>query len=97
MKLLYWILLFSLPALAGQPQTTQCTRGDSVRLIEVVYPEGGELPCEVHYSREGEQQVLWRARNEAGYCAQKAADFIERQRGWGYQCTLLTQSRLIAD
>ena len=93
MKSWFCFLLFSLPVLAGQPQTTQCTSGDSVRLIEVVYPEGGELPCEVRYTRDGEQQVLWRARNEVGYCAQKAAEFIERQRGWGYQCHLLPASR----
>lgn len=97
MKPWYCLLLLSLPVLAGQPQTTQCTRGDSVRLIEVVYPEGGELPCEVRYSREGEQQVLWRARNEAGYCAEKAAHFVEKQRGWGYQCTLLPQGRAATD
>lgn len=97
MRIWYFVLFVSLPVLAGQPQTTQCTRGDSVRLIEVVYPDGGELPCEVRYTREGEQQVLWRARNEAGYCEQKAADFVAKQRGWGYQCTLLTQSREVTN
>lgn len=82
-------MLFSFAAFAGQTHTTHCQLGDAVRVIEVVYPEGGELPCEVRYQREGEQSVLWRARNEAGYCEQKAAEFVEKQRGWGWQCTFM--------
>ncbi|MDP4536041.1 hypothetical protein Q3O60_07575 [Alkalimonas collagenimarina] len=82
-------MLFSGVVIAGQTHTTHCQLGDTVRVIQVVYPEGGELPCEVRYQREGEQSVLWQARNEAGYCEQKAADFVEKQRGWGWQCTFM--------
>lgn len=82
-------MLFSVAALAGQTHTTHCQLGSDVRVITVVYPEGGELPCEVQYQRGSEQSVLWRARNEAGYCEQKAAEFVEKQRNWGWQCTFI--------
>jgi len=32
--------------------------------------------------------VLWRASSEVGYCEQKAAEFAEKQRGWGWQCVV---------
>ena len=82
-------MLFSVAAVAGQTHITHCQLGDAVRVIQVVYPEGGELPCEVHYQRDGEKSVLWSARNEAGYCEKKAAEFVEKQRNWGWQCTFM--------
>ncbi|GAB58260.1 hypothetical protein [Rheinheimera nanhaiensis] len=81
------LLLTSLSIFAVHAdQTTHCQKGEAVRLIAVVYPQGGELPCEVQYRKEGNTEVLWRASNEAGYCEQKAAEFAERQRSWGWQC-----------
>lgn len=75
---------------AEQPgQSTHCQLGDAVRVIEVVYPQGGELPCEVRYSKDGATSVLWQADNEAGYCEQQAAAFIEKQRGWGFECVVV--------
>lgn len=71
---------------AAENQTTQCQLGDSVRVIEVVYPSGTAVPCEVHYGKDGQSSVLWRASSETGYCEQKAAEFTEKQRGWGWQC-----------
>ncbi len=80
------LLLAPFTLLAADNQTTHCQLGDAVRVIEVVYPQGTELPCEVRYIRDGQSSVLWQASNEAGYCEQKAADFAEKQRGWGWQC-----------
>lgn len=87
------LLLASLSIFAvNANQTTHCQNGDAVRLIEVVYPQGGELPCEVQYTKDGNTEVLWRASNEAGYCEQKAAEFAERQRSWGWQCVTTARS-----
>ncbi|WP_213998092.1 hypothetical protein [Arsukibacterium sp.] len=72
-----------------QGQSMHCQLGDAVRVIEVVYPEGGELPCEVHYTKDGTTSVLWQANNEAGYCEQQAAEFVEKQRGWGFECVAM--------
>lgn len=93
MKALILVLLVSSSAaLAADNQITHCQRGDAVRIIEVAYPQGSELPCEVHYTKDGQDTVLWRASNEAGYCEQKAAEFAEKQRSWGWQCVVTASS-----
>lgn len=96
MKLLLSGLLVSIGMIAGpllaseqQGQSTHCQLGDAVRIIKVVYPQGSELPCEVQYTKDGATSVLWQASNEAGYCEQKAADFVEKQRGWGFECVAM--------
>jgi hypothetical protein len=89
MKLLILMpLLISGSLMAAQNQSIHCQRNDVVRIIEVLYPGGTLLPCEVHYRKEGESQLLWQAKNESGYCEQKAAEFAEKQRGWGWQCVV---------
>ncbi|SHH97515.1 hypothetical protein [Ferrimonas marina] len=80
-------LLASTAALAAEPVLYRCTHGSEFRLIEVQYPQGTSVPCEVHYIKsDGESSVPWRAANSEGYCEQKAAEFVERQQGWGWQC-----------
>lgn len=80
------LLIAALPVTAAENQTIHCQLGEAVRVIEVVYPQDAALPCEVHYTKDGQRNVLWQASNEAGYCEQQAADFAEKQRGWGWQC-----------
>jgi hypothetical protein len=63
-----------------------CTHGDAERRIEVVYLEAGKVPCEVRYTRNGSTEVLWNAQAEEGYCEARAAEFVEKQRGWGWEC-----------
>lgn len=63
-----------------------CTQGGMERKIEVVYTGAGKVPCEVLYTKDGASQVLWNAQNEEGYCEAKAAEFVEKQRSWGWQC-----------
>ena len=75
-------------AVRAMRHSLPCQLGDAVRIIEVVYPQGTELPCEVHYTKDGQNSVLWRASNEAGYCEQQAASFAEKQRNWGWQCVV---------
>lgn len=83
--------VFSVAAddIVQQGQNMHCQLGDAVRIIKVVYPQGGLLPCEVHYTKDGATSVLWQASNEAGYCEQRAADFVDKQRGWGYECVAM--------
>lgn len=79
-----FIICFSQVALADT--TYVCTQGSMERKIEVVYLEAGKVPCEVRYTKDGETQVLWSAQAEEGYCEAKAAEFVEKQRGWGWEC-----------
>ncbi len=96
MKLLFASVLVAAGLLSGsllaaepQGQSMHCQLGNAVRVIEVVYPQGGALPCEVRYSKDGATSVLWQAQNEAGYCEKQAADFVEKQRGWGFECVAM--------
>ena len=69
----------------------QCTVGELVRRVEIMYETGMTLPCEVHYFKDteapGESQVLWRAMNEQGYCENQASAFIEKLQSAGWTCT----------
>ena len=83
------ILLVTLPAIAlAQSGETQCTYGDLVRRIVIMTEPGVSVPCEVHYFKDteapGEDEVLWRANRQAGYCEEKAAGLVAglEQSGW---------------
>jgi hypothetical protein len=83
------ILLVTLPAIAlAQAGETQCTYGDLVRRIVIMTEPGVSVPCEVHYFKDteapGEDEVLWRATRQAGYCEEKAAGLVAglEQSGW---------------
>ncbi|MCS4309660.1 hypothetical protein M2404_004037 [Rheinheimera pacifica] len=91
------ILLLPVPVLAQDNQVTNCQLGDAVRVIEVVYPQATALPCEVQYNKDGATNVLWRASAEAGYCEKKAAEFAEKQRGWGWSCMAVAAGNTQAD
>lgn len=90
--ILFLLTAFVSTAFADGHQATMCTHGDNERKIEVVYPEGTKVPCEVQYTKNGDMQVLWDAQGETGYCEQKAADLVEKQQGWGWQCDAMEQA-----
>ncbi len=74
---------------------TQCTQGDMVRSVEVIYSTPGQsVPCEVLYDKpsEGERETLWRANNQVGYCEEKAAEMVARLESWGWQCAAASTS-----
>ena len=77
-------------SLAQEQNNYRCTQGDLTRRVEIVYETGVTVPCEVHYFKDteapGEQQVLWRALNEEGYCEAKTQDFIAKLGSWGWDC-----------
>ncbi len=91
-KLLVVILAAMVPSLSlGQgTQNYQCTDGELIRRVEIIYETGVAVPCEVHYHKDteapGERQVLWSAYNESGYCERKTREFIAELEGWGWEC-----------
>ena len=74
-----------------QGDKSLCKIGNIMRRVEIQYYEQEKaVPCEVHYYKDteapGEQQVLWRALNETGYCERKTEELIARLQGWGWTC-----------
>lgn len=71
----------------------RCVNGDTVRRIEVAYPSGAAVPCEVRYHKDtempGRHETPWRADNEAGYCEGRAQALADRLAGFGWQCTAI--------
>ncbi len=68
----------------------QCTMGELTRRVEIMHETGVSVPCEVQYFKDseapGEQQVLWRALNEEGYCEAKSAAFVAQLSEMGWDC-----------
>lgn len=77
-------------AVAQDSDKYQCTYGDLQRRVEIAHEPGVEVPCSVHYFKDtempGEQQVLWSASNDPTYCQNKAAEFVSKLEGWGWDC-----------
>lgn len=67
-----------------------CTLDGAQRVITVMYdnPETGTA-CEVSYEKASGTQVLWSANNDRDYCLGKAQAFVEKQKGWGWDCSEL--------
>ena len=66
-----------------------CSHDDLVREVIIEYPQGGSLPCDVVYKKQTEgfeDQVLWSAENQDGYCEDKAREFVARLESWGWVC-----------
>lgn len=85
------LLFLALPGLTlAQGAETQCTYGDMVRRVVIMTEPGVSVPCEVHYFKDteapGEDQVLWSASQQAGYCEEKAAGLVAKLEGWGWAC-----------
>ena len=77
---------------AANAMTYVCTKDGMERIIKVVYDiQGSNVPCEVTYQKEDQSiQGLWRAQNAEGYCEGKAAEFAQKQEGWGWQCEMVS-------
>jgi hypothetical protein len=86
------IVLSMLPTLAFTQDAAnyQCALDEVTRRVVILSEPGVAVPCEVHYYKDtespGEDQVLWAAQNEAGYCEARAAEFVERLRSMGWTC-----------
>lgn len=85
---LFTAALLVLP-LAAFAESWSCRHGNDVREIHIQYDASSQVPCSVVYKKltEGvEDQILWRAKNDANYCALKAQAFVDKQVGWGWTC-----------
>lgn len=84
-------LMTCLPVIAFG-QEYRCAQGDLQRRVSIVHEAGVTVPCEVHYYKDteapGEREVLWSAQNESGYCEARTEEFIEKLRGWGWNCQI---------
>ena len=91
-KFLMTLLSIAIPCLAlGENDGSyQCSFGDLQRRIEILTDPGVSVPCEVHYYKDteapGEEQVLWSAASQEGYCESKTEEFIAKLEGWGWDC-----------
>lgn len=88
---LFPLLLTILPGLVlAQEVSTQCTYGDMVRRVVIMSEPGVSVPCEVHYFKDteapGEDQVVWSANQQQGYCEEQAAGLVAKLEGWGWDC-----------
>ena len=66
-----------------------CSNSDLVREVQIEYPAGGSVPCNVVYKKQTEgveDQVLWSAENEEGYCEEKARELVGKLESWGWVC-----------
>jgi hypothetical protein len=66
-----------------------CSSSDLVREVQIEYPAGGSVPCNVIYKKQTEgfeDQVLWSAENLEGYCEEKARELVGNLESWGWVC-----------
>ena len=66
-----------------------CSSSDLVREVVIEYPQGGSVPCNVVYKKQTEgveDQVLWSAENQEGYCEEKAGELVANLESWGWVC-----------
>jgi hypothetical protein len=74
---------------SAQADSWNCSNDDLVREVQIEYPEGGSVPCNVIYKKQTEgfeDQVLWSAENQEGYCEEKAREFVANLESWGWVC-----------
>lgn len=81
------LLAVSMSAAANDAIKYTCTMNNVERVIEVVYASPDQpVPCSVSYTKDGATQTLWNYENTEGQCEAKAAEFAEKQSGWGFTC-----------
>jgi len=75
--------------LTGYAESWSCKHDNNVREIQIQHETTAALPCSVVYRKptEGiEEQTLWSASSDAGYCEEKARALVEKHVGWGWNC-----------
>lgn len=82
MKKILTLLFCAAAHFAAADQTTICSAHGQERKIDLIENDQG---CQVNYTKGGESKTLWSSARGA-YCAPHAAEFIEKQKGWGFEC-----------
>ena len=83
------VMLLSGIAATAYADSWNCSHDDLVREVIIEYPQGGSLPCDVVYKKQTEgveDQVLWSAENEEGYCEDRARELVARLESSGWVC-----------
>lgn len=105
-KIIPLVTLFFSAAVFAENGRTVCHSNDIRHVIQVVYPQGWDVPCEVHFQTPGEMdRVIWKADTQVGFCERKAQEIIDRRTNNGWKCAeevvfdspALTESSLISD
>lgn len=87
------LLAMSVSVTANDAVKYTCKMGNAERVIEVVYAATNKpVPCTVNYTTDGNAQTLWNYESTQGQCEAKAAEFAEKQSGWGFSCSNETRS-----
>jgi len=79
------------------PAGYECTAADgSTRRIEIEVDCSNRQPspagrdaCRVEYTRDGDTEILWRARNDPSYCRPKVEELVGRLEESGFSCTAM--------
>ena len=85
---------------AAYADAWSCRHDNDVREVHMVQTTEAPVPCQVVYKKltEGaEDQVLWNAQNDAAYCEEKAAAFVEKLEGLGWTCVETIQDEAAAN
>lgn len=82
MKKIFTLMFCTAASFAMADQTTICNAHGQERKIDLIENDQG---CQVTYTKSGETKTLWSSARSA-YCAPHAAEFIEKQKGWGFEC-----------
>lgn len=96
MRYLIWAVggLVVLGGELAMAKSVTCTMASLERTVELRYETPGDaVPCEVRYAKPTEgidEQVLWRAEREAGYCEARFGEFLDKLRGFGWSCGAAT-------
>ncbi len=98
---LFTILAFSV-CFNAYADSWNCSSSDLVREVVIDYPEGGSVPCNVIYKKQTEgfeDQVLWSADNQEGYCEEKARELVANLESWGWVCleTVSTEAEEVTE
>lgn len=85
------LMLSSIAAHAEETMQTSCKSGNLVRRIVVVESSlSSGLSCEVIYWKDteapGVRQILWTAKQDAGYCYSKSLGLASRLAEMGWSC-----------
>lgn len=96
MKNLMLTILFSLCSMFSSHLFAQdeyvCLKEEVERKISVVYiSPTSTVPCEVVYEKPSGTQTLWTAQSEEGFCESKAAELVEKQKSWGWDCAKMNE------
>ena len=68
-----------------------CELQGMTRRVEITYETPtSSVPCSVNYYKDseapGEVNTLWTAENLEGYCEDKASEFVDKLKSWGWSC-----------